>query len=495
MAIARRIPCARSIRARIRGDDGRVFGRHLLGLAGAGRGLFDRIFGGSERLGRGRAQRAALRARSARRTVQRPAPTWWCASIASKPRSGSSPASSSSCSTATSSSRPRSAACRRRARAASARAPAAPASPAGAVERRPPTGHARPARRRVRSDAASERARRAAHARLDRPAAGPPPLAADAGEQPIGAPGGRGAGAPLDLATMSPPGGPLPAQPPRNPNAGGALAATLPPSQTPRDEFDLAYGYVLRKDYALAEDGFRNFLSKYPNDRLAGDATYLARREPVPAPALPRRRGSLPQRLDQVRIHRQGARRAASARAVARRARREGSGLRLARRGPAQISARIGGREAGRRARTEACPLLTMRRRSPPPRRRRCSVRSLMPPPSSSRSPAVPDSTALLVLAARWRARAQERAEASRRHGRSRVAAANPPREARAVKRLARRLGVPHRTLRWQGRSRRPDCRRRRARRATGCWRPPPARRRPATSSPRTRSTIRPRPC
>ena len=46
------------------------------------------------------------------------------------------------------------------------------------------------------------------------------------------------------------------------------------PSQTPRDEYDLAYGYVLRKDYALAEDAFHSFLSKYPNDRLAGDATY-----------------------------------------------------------------------------------------------------------------------------------------------------------------------------------------------------------------------------
>jgi tol-pal system protein YbgF len=100
-----------------------------------------------------------------------------------------------------------------------------------------------------------------------------PPMVANAGEQPVGAPGGRGAGAPLDLATMAPPGGPLPG-PPRNPNAGGAPVATLPPSQTPRDEFDLAYGYVLRRDYALAEDGFRNFLSKYPTDRLAGDATY-----------------------------------------------------------------------------------------------------------------------------------------------------------------------------------------------------------------------------
>jgi tol-pal system protein YbgF len=102
------------------------------------------------------------------------------------------------------------------------------------------------------------------------PHAPPPPMVANAGE-PGGMPG-RGAGAPLDLGTAPPPGGPQPAQPPRGPTAG--QVATLPPSQTPRDEFDLAYGYVLHKDYALAEDGFRNFLSKYPTDRLAGDATY-----------------------------------------------------------------------------------------------------------------------------------------------------------------------------------------------------------------------------
>ena len=101
----------------------------------------------------------------------------------------------------------------------------------------------------------------------------PPPTSADGAGEPIGAPGGRGAGAPLDLATMGPPGGaPGPAL--RNPNAGGAVVATLPPSQTPRDEYDLAYGYVLRKDYALAEEGFRSFLSRYPGDRMTGDATY-----------------------------------------------------------------------------------------------------------------------------------------------------------------------------------------------------------------------------
>src|SRR5499426_979673 len=105
------------------------------------------------------------------------------------------------------------------------------------------------------------------------PPGGAPIVGADAGEPPVGAPGGRGAAAPLDLATMGPPSGPQSGQSPQNPAAGGALA-TLAPSQTPRDEYDLAYGYVLRKDYALAEDAFHSFLSKYPNDRLAGDATY-----------------------------------------------------------------------------------------------------------------------------------------------------------------------------------------------------------------------------
>jgi tol-pal system protein YbgF len=64
-----------------------------------------------------------------------------------------------------------------------------------------------------------------------------------------------------------------PMHPGAGPGAGAALA-TLPPSQNPKDEFDLAYGYVLHRDYTLAEDSFRNFLSKYPSDRLAGDATF-----------------------------------------------------------------------------------------------------------------------------------------------------------------------------------------------------------------------------
>jgi tol-pal system protein YbgF len=124
---------------------------------------------------------------------------------------------------------------------------------------------------------------------------------------PVGAPGGRAAGAPLDLATLAgndpapsqtsapppvtPPSAtvasaaptPLPASqnappspPPqaRNVAPGGPQLATLPPSATPQDEYDMAYGYVLHKDYALAEQAFRDFLGKYPNERLVPDAQY-----------------------------------------------------------------------------------------------------------------------------------------------------------------------------------------------------------------------------
>jgi tol-pal system protein YbgF len=115
-----------------------------------------------------------------------------------------------------------------------------------------------------------------------------PPLDQTTDEPPIGAPGGRQAGAPLDLGVMAeeaanepPPRGPvrhipgaLPPPPPRNTSGTGATQMVMAPTNTPKDEYDLAYGYVLRKDYALAEDALRGFIKKYPNDRLAADANY-----------------------------------------------------------------------------------------------------------------------------------------------------------------------------------------------------------------------------
>ena len=101
-------------------------------------------------------------------------------------------------------------------------------------------------------------------------------------QAPIGVPGGRAAGAPLDLSqpgadpSLPDEQGLLPPPPPRNPNATGGtqLASVAPPSATPRDEFDLAFGYVQRKDYALAEDSLRVFLKKYPTDGRVPDAQY-----------------------------------------------------------------------------------------------------------------------------------------------------------------------------------------------------------------------------
>ena len=110
-------------------------------------------------------------------------------------------------------------------------------------------------------------------------------------EAPVGAPGGRVPGAPLDLSTLAgnppPPqqnvpmvdAAPPPAQqqlppPARAPGTAGTQLATLPPSATPKDEYDMAYGYVLHKDYALAEQAFRDFLRKYPDERMVPDAQY-----------------------------------------------------------------------------------------------------------------------------------------------------------------------------------------------------------------------------
>jgi tol-pal system protein YbgF len=109
-------------------------------------------------------------------------------------------------------------------------------------------------------------------------------------EPPVGAPGGRAPGAPLDLSTLA---GNAPAQsevpmastapmapsqlpppPVRHTSATGEQLATLPPSATPKDEYDMAYGYVLHKDYALAEQAFRDFLRKHPDEKLVPDAQY-----------------------------------------------------------------------------------------------------------------------------------------------------------------------------------------------------------------------------
>ena len=111
--------------------------------------------------------------------------------------------------------------------------------------------------------------------------AAPAPGSAQRGEPPrelghVPAPAAPDAPAranrPLDLGI--PPG----AGPAAPPAAAGPAAANqtlvMAPSASAKDEYDLAYGYVLRGDLEAAEASFRQFLAAYPNDKLAGSAEY-----------------------------------------------------------------------------------------------------------------------------------------------------------------------------------------------------------------------------
>ena len=381
-------------------------------------------------------QQRSRPAAAAQRAAQRSRPSdLACGSTAWKARCASSPARSSSCSTATSSSRCSSSACRttpsiacsssarRRAAAARRRAGAPPRCRRATRRRRQ---HARPPLRRVRSVAESQCARRAAHARQSaavaaaarkcrqraagrrarRPRRRRAARSVDAGRQSAAQPPAAARGRCRHAARRRAAAAAAAART----GAAGAQLATLPPSASPQDEYDLAYGYVLHKDYALAEQAFRDFLQKYPERAPGARRAILAGREPVPAPALSRRRGILPRGVDQVRALRQGAGRAAAARPVARRAESEGSGLRHARRSRPQISARLGEREARRRRRNRS-----VRTAERAQRRSRPAGSQMRFSPISTNFPALvlavsggPDSTALMVLAARWREVAQD---------------------------------------------------------------------------------------
>jgi tol-pal system protein YbgF len=86
-------------------------------------------------------------------------------------------------------------------------------------------------------------------------------------EQPGQAPViyGRAPGQPMDIGSYSGKGG----NDPR-----GQQQAVLPPSDSPKDEYDLAYGYILRRDYASADDAFRNFMQNHAGDAMIPQAHY-----------------------------------------------------------------------------------------------------------------------------------------------------------------------------------------------------------------------------
>ncbi|TCR70213.1 tol-pal system protein YbgF [Bosea sp. BK604] len=83
--------------------------------------------------------------------------------------------------------------------------------------------------------------------------------------------GGGGQG-PLDIQGVGrpvPQGALAPAQ-----RGGAPSVAATGAAPSPKEAYDTAYAYVLRKEYEQAEMGFRQFLQSYPRDRLAADATY-----------------------------------------------------------------------------------------------------------------------------------------------------------------------------------------------------------------------------
>ena len=62
------------------------------------------------------------------------------------------------------------------------------------------------------------------------------------------------------------------APPQKSPTAPAAPAGT--DGGNPKQLYEQAYGFLLAQDYAAAETAFSDFLQKYPNDNLAGNAQY-----------------------------------------------------------------------------------------------------------------------------------------------------------------------------------------------------------------------------
>ena len=106
---------------------------------------------------------------------------------------------------------------------------------------------------------------------------------------PLIAPDGVDESAPIDLSTLAggvagelvgPGAGQAIAPPPgSDPNQQMAGMPVAPPPTTalsgsPRDEYDLAYGYILTGDYDLAEENFKTWLAAYPGDPQAPNAEF-----------------------------------------------------------------------------------------------------------------------------------------------------------------------------------------------------------------------------
>lgn len=83
-------------------------------------------------------------------------------------------------------------------------------------------------------------------------------------------------GGPLDLSSLINGGGGIGLNPeqPSGIQQGAQPAFAPAASSSPRAEYELAYGHILRGDYQTAEASLREFLTKYPTDPLVSDARF-----------------------------------------------------------------------------------------------------------------------------------------------------------------------------------------------------------------------------
>ncbi|MCB1476014.1 MAG: tol-pal system protein YbgF [Rhodobiaceae bacterium] len=97
-------------------------------------------------------------------------------------------------------------------------------------------------------------------------------------QQPVPGTAGPGAppqtlgqvpGRPLDLNALTQAGQAITEQ---GQQFSGRIASA--PSDSPKDAYDLSYGYILRGDYQSAQVSFTDFLQRFPGDPLAGNARY-----------------------------------------------------------------------------------------------------------------------------------------------------------------------------------------------------------------------------
>jgi tol-pal system protein YbgF len=109
----------------------------------------------------------------------------------------------------------------------------------------------------------------------------PPPMSRPGMESTPYATGGAGGADPgyrsagTDPGYGRPPAGAAPYGAGSPPSQAVATASPPPPGAgSPREIYDTGTAYLQRRDYEAAEEAFRDFLRRYPSDRLAADAQF-----------------------------------------------------------------------------------------------------------------------------------------------------------------------------------------------------------------------------